>query len=176
MFRISPSSSLSLLGTSNQFYAQQLSVVGSAAGGSFGLGSSLQLPRIPLAFGQSMSFAQTGPAAGSFDAATGQVTLQVPIEAVDSNGNSAPLAVTLTTGTAVARNGSGVLVSITGQPRAPESGQLRLVGLGKIPIGFRNGAEEQLVSLDLHGSLAFTAPVSARSSSGSASSGAQENL
>lgn len=170
------SSSLSILGTTNQFYAQQVPLVGAAGSGSFRLASELQMPRIPLAFGQSMSFQQTGAASGSIDVATGQVTIEIPMEAVDSNGNTAPLVVSLTTGTVVTRNASGVLVSVTGQARSADSGQLRLVGLGKIPTGFRNGAEEQLVTLDLKGQFDLTAPDSARLDSGSASSGAQENL
>ena len=96
--------------------------------------------------------------------------------AVDSNGNSAPIVLALTTGTIVTRNANGVLVSLTGQPRASGSGQLRLVGIAKIPVGFRNGAEQQLVSVDVVGSLTFASPTSARNASDAASAGDQENL
>lgn len=173
---VSPSSTLRLLGTANQFYAQQISVNGSAGGGSFSLGSALQMPRIPLAFGQSMEFSQNGSAVGSYDPATGQVTMQLAISAIDSHGNSAPVVFSMTTGTIVSRNANGVLISVTGQPRSPDSGQLRLVGLAKIPTGFRNGAEEQLVTLDVVGSLTFAPPASARTASDAPSGGVQENL
>jgi hypothetical protein len=61
----------------------------------------------------------------------------------------------LSTGTVVTRNSSGVLISLTGQPRTPGTGQLRLVGVAKIPPGYRNQAEEQLVMVDLYGVLGF---------------------
>lgn len=152
---VSPASTVSLMGTTNRFYPQQVGVFGSESGGSFSLASSLQWPKIPLAFGQSMLIMQTGASVGTYDRSSGQVSIAVSLSATDSNGNAAPIPMTLTTGTVVNRNSSGVLISVTGQPRAGNSGELRLVGIAKIPRGFKNQAEEQLVIVDLSASLGF---------------------
>ncbi len=172
---VSPASSLTLLGSRNQFYPQQLGVLGSSSGGSFSLASRLELPRVPLAFGQSMQFQQSGSAVGTFDSATGQVTLQLSIHAMDNAGNAAPLALSLTTGTVMARNGNGVLLSASGMPRSA-AGNVRLVGIAKIPPGYRNGAEEQLVTLDLVGTLQFPGASEARATTASRSGQTQEDL
>ncbi len=171
-FAVLQTSTLSLLGSLNSFYPQQVGVLGSATGGSFSLTSALQLPRVPLAFGQSMLFNQAGAAGGEFDASSGQVTLHLLIEAVDSNGNAAPLNVDMTTGTVYARNSSGVLISMSGQPRAPDSGLMQLVGVGKIPAAspdgtrYRNGGEQQLVIIDIKASLSFPSSTRQPSSEG----------
>lgn len=154
-FVVTPSSSLTLMGTSNQFYPQQVGVYGSASGGNFSLAGTLQFPKIPLAFGQSVAFTQNGSAVGTFDPGSGQVTISLALSAIDSNGNAAPVQMVLTTGMVQTRNTSGVLISMTGQSRIPGTGQLRLVGIGKIPPNHRNQAEEQLVMVDLLASLGF---------------------
>jgi len=163
MLAIGPASLVQLMGASNRFYPQSLAVLGNAAGGAFTLASSVQLPRVPLAFGESMEFSQQGSVVGTFDPVSGQVNMTLPIKAVDSGGNAAPVTLALTTGTVVTRNPSGVLVSLTGTARNA-SGELRLVGLGKIPPGFGNGAEEQLVTVDLIGTLHFADPAAAQAS------------
>jgi hypothetical protein len=173
---VSSGSTLALLGTTNEFDPQQVGVVGEGAGGPFTLASSLTLPRIPLAFGQSIAFSQTGAAEGSCDTASGEVTLTLRLEAVDSNGNAAPITLALTTGTVVTRNANGALISLSGQARAAETGLLRLVGVAKIPTGFQNGAEDQIVTIEVLGSLTFPAAAAARTPDGSASSGAQGSL
>ena len=65
-------------------------------------------------------------------------------------------------------------------PRLPSAARLaplaRMVGIAKIPTGFRNGAEQQLVTIDVVGSLTFASPASARNDSAAAARGAQENL
>jgi hypothetical protein len=76
------------------------------------------------------------------------------MQAVDSDGDAAPIPMRLTTGTIVARNDAGVVVSISGTPRSGD-GLVRLVGIDKIPTGFNNGAEEQLVVVEILASLRF---------------------
>ncbi len=154
-FVVASSSSLSLMGTMNRFYPQQIGVSGSESGGAFGLVTGIQFPKIPLAFGQSMTFAQNGPATGQYDHSSGQTELRMILDATDSNGRTAPVDMRLTTGSVVTRNNSGVLISVNGQPRVGSSGQLRLVGIGKIPLNFGNAAEQQLVMVDIIASLAF---------------------
>jgi len=165
---ITSSSTVNLMGSSNIFSPQQVVVLGSASGGSFSLASPLSIPRIPLAFGQSMQFIQRGSAVGSFDPGSGQVVLNVAVDSVDSSGHSAPFVVQLTTGSVVTRNTGGILVSVNGEARATGSGLLRLVGIAKIPEGYRSGAEMELVTFDLVATLQFAAPAN---DSPSASSG-----
>jgi hypothetical protein len=163
---VAPQSSVSLLGTRNSFYPQQLGVLGAATGGAFSLASSVQVPHVPLAFGQSMEFSQQGAAVGNFDPGSGQVSLSLPLQAVDSRGNAAPVVLSLTTGTVMTRNANGVLLSLTGEPRSVQ-GRLRLVGMGKIPPGYGNGAEEQIVMVEILGNLSFPTTSAARSGAGS---------
>lgn len=170
-FVVSDASTLTLLGSANQFYPQQVSVAGSGAGGSFRLASNIELPRVLLAFGQSMLFSQNGSAAGTFDPGSGEVSLSLPVQAVDANGYAAPFLLSLTTGTVVGRNNNGVLISVTGAPRSQDTGTLRLVGIGKIPTGFRNGAEEQFVTIQMQGSLTFPDATSSEVPSGSSGGG-----
>jgi hypothetical protein len=154
--RISGMSTVRLLGAVATFYPQELPVLGSDGGGAFALASPLEFPHVPLAFGESMVFAQAGDPSGGFDAMTGEVLLQLPIQAIDSDGDAAPIVVHFTTSTVVARNESGVVVSLSGTPRVPNSGMLRMVAIEKIPPGFRNGAEQRLVVFEILASLTFS--------------------
>ena len=61
----------------------------------------------------------------------------------------------MTTGTSFGRNQAGVVVSISGTPRAADTGIVRLVGIQKIPMGYRNGAEQHLVIVEILASLDF---------------------
>jgi hypothetical protein len=151
---ISGSSSVTLLGTTARFYPQQVGVVG-GGGGPFQLIEPIRFPMVPFAFGESMMLAQSGAVSGSFNALAGQVDLIVPMAAVDSDGDAAPMVVSLTTGTAVGRNDDGVVVSLTGSPRDPASGVLKLVALHPIPVGFQNGAEQHLVAIEVLAVLNF---------------------
>jgi hypothetical protein len=160
VFAVSDRSSVTLLGTLNRFYLQQLPVLGTASGGSFTLSGALQFPSIPLAFGQSMQLSQRGPAVGTFNSGTGQVVLSVAVDAVDSNGHSAPFVVQLTTGSVVTRNSNGVLITVAGESRSEGTGLMRLVGIAKIPEGYRNGAEMELVTFEILATLQFASPAS----------------
>jgi hypothetical protein len=151
---ISEVSSIRMLGAAAMFYPQELGVIGSDMGGAMNLAQAFQFPQVPLAFGESMLFSQVGPSVGAYDPATGSVTIQVPVQAMDTDGDAAPLTLNLTTGTVVARNESGKLVQLSGSPRA-EAGALRLVAIERIPVGFKNGAEEHLVVLEILASLNF---------------------
>lgn len=152
---VSAESSLSVFGSKGRLSPQKVGVLGSASGGSFTLASGIQFPSISIGFGQSLMFTQTGAAVGSFDPSSGQVTLVVPLDAVDPNGNAAPMIMEMTTGAVVARNNNGVLVSLAGQPRTPDSGLLHLVSMKQIPTGHRNSAEQQFVFLEIWASLTF---------------------
>jgi hypothetical protein len=153
---ISGQSTVRILGSSATFYPQEIGVIGTDAGGPISLTGAMRFPQVPLAFGESMLFAQiTGGAAGGFDPFTGEVQLQLPVQAVDSDGDAAPLNLRLTTGTVMARNEAGIVVSISGTPRAQGTGIMRLVGIEKIPPGFRNGAEEHLAVFEILASLTF---------------------
>ncbi len=167
---VSAASTLSILGSVNQFYPQQLLVFGSPNGGTFSLGGSLQLPRIALGFGQSMTFAQSGSAVGTFDPGSGLVQLHLLIQAIDSNGRAAPLELSLTTASFPFRNNSGAYVSVSGSPRLP-SGDLRLVGAAKVPTNHGNSAEEQWVTIEIVGNLSFPQPESSGTGDPSGSGG-----
>jgi hypothetical protein len=158
---ISGLSSMTLIGSTVQFYPQEVIVLGTVQGGPFNLVQPIQFPLVPLAFGESMLFGQTGLAAGTFDPGSGQVALEFVLEAVDSEGHSAPLIVPMTTGTAVARNDAGMVVSMVGTPRNPGTGLVKLVGIGKIPMGFRNGAENRAVFVEILATLNFGTTISA---------------
>jgi hypothetical protein len=161
-FRISGLSTVRLLGAVASFYPQALPVAGSDAGGPFAVNGSFEFPQVPLAFGESMVFAQAGNPTGGFDALTGQVILQLPVQAVDSDGDAAPIVLNLTTATVVTRNESGVVVSITGSPRVSDTGMLRLVAIEKIPAGFDNGAEQHLIVVEMLASLTFSPTTNSR--------------
>ena len=107
-----------------------------------------------------MLFAQLAGVSGGWDSMTGNVQLQMPIQAVDADGDAAPMQLVLTTGTAMERNESGNVVAISGSPRNPGSGLLRLVGIAKIPTGFKNGGEEHLVVFEILASLTFGTSIS----------------
>ena len=134
---------------------QGVRVLGANAGGAIQLAELIQFPIVPLAFGESMLISQAGAGSGVFDASTGTVRLQLPLVIVDSDGNAAPLLVELTTGTSYGRNDAGIVVSLSGSPRMPDSGWLKLVGLQKIPVGYRNGAEDNLMTFEILGQLSF---------------------
>ena len=158
--KISGLSSVRLLGSSATFYPQEIPIVGQNVGGPLNLIEHLEFPVVPLAFGESMLFAPTSGAVGSFDSLTGDVHLELGVQAVDSDGDAAPLLFTMTTGTTYARNEAGVVVSISGTPRAADSGMLRLVGIQKIPVGYRNGAEQHLVVVEILAALDFGTTIS----------------
>jgi hypothetical protein len=153
------SSMIRLGGSSNTFYPQRVPLAGAASGGPFTLSTAITFPIVPSAFGESMQFRQTGLAAGSFDPATGQVMLQVPLNAVDADADAAPLPIQLTTGTSVARSESGQVVSLTGRGRGAD-GSFTLVALQKIPSGYGNGFEEHLVAFEVQGQLNFPTSLS----------------
>lgn len=153
---ISHVSLIGLMGSNTTFYPQQVGVVGAPTGGALGLSSEILFPQIALAFGESVAFKQTGPVSGTFDAATGSVTLDLPITAIDSDGHAAPLPqFQLTTGTSVERNSQGIVVALTGAPRDPVSGLLKLVAMRQIPVGYSNSAEQQLVQMEILAALDF---------------------
>jgi hypothetical protein len=143
------------MGHTATFYPQQIPILGNQSGGPIGLTGRVEFPQVPLAFGESMLFTQLTATSGAFDPLTGTVTLQVQLQAVDADGDAAPLMLNLTTGTAVNRGPSGLVVALTGTPRVPESGVLRLVAIEKIPSGYKNGAEEQLAVFEILASLSF---------------------
>ncbi len=157
---ISNLSSLMLLGSGSRFSTQQVSVQGTNQGGPISLQGFMEFPLVLLAFGESMLFSQSAMAAGSFESVTGEVNLQLPVVAIDSDGNAAPMVISLTTGTTIARNSTGAVVSLTGNPRIAGSGLLKMVGIGKIPTGFRNGAEDHIVFIEIIGTLNFGASIS----------------
>lgn len=148
-------SAVTLLGTSVRFSPQGIRLEGSPQGGSIGVQELIQFPLVPLAFGESMQILQAGPGAGVFNPAAGAFKLQLPLVVVDNDGDAAPVLVELTTGTSYGRNDAGIVVSLSGSPRAADSGWLKLVGLQKIPVGFRNGAEDHLVMFEILGRLSF---------------------
>ncbi|MFQ5767234.1 MAG: hypothetical protein ACE5ID_04545 [Acidobacteriota bacterium] len=152
---ISALSRLTLLGSTAHFYPHQVAVNGTNLGGPTSLMQPIQFPLVPLGMGESVLFNQTGIAAGTFDAGTGQVTLNLPLQVVDSEGDAAPLEMQVTTGTVFARNESGLVVSLTGAPRQPGSGLVHLVGIGKIPPGYGNSAENQPVYLEILATMTF---------------------
>ncbi len=152
---ISSASILRLLGSTSAFYPQEIGIIGSAAGGPVTLNGSIEFPQLGLAFGESMIFTPTGPITGVWDSGTGQVDLQVPVNAIDSDGDAAPLVLNLTTGVAYGRNQSGVVISAAGTPRMPDSQILKLVAIAQIPVGYHNGAEQRLVTLEVLASMTF---------------------
>lgn len=156
--RISGVSKVTLLGTSIAFYPQQIGVVGTDRGGPVQLSWPIQFPVVPLAFGESMAISQSGPSSGAFNVSTGELVLRVPLIVVDSDGDGAAMNVQLTTGTTFGRNDAGLVVSMTGSPRVPESKVLKLVGLEKIPTGYGNGAEDHLVAFEILALLDFGTP------------------
>jgi len=157
---ISGQSIVRVLGGTARFYPQQINVVGTDMGGPIGLMGAVEFPIVSLAFGESMLFAQLAGVSGGWDSMTGNVQLQMPIQAVDADGDAAPMHLVLTTGTAMERNESGNVVAISGSPRNPGSGLLRLVGIAKIPTGFKNGGEEHLAVFEILASLTFGTSIS----------------
>jgi hypothetical protein len=157
---ISGQSIVRVLGGTARFYPQQINVVGTDMGGPIGLMGAVEFPIVSLAFGESMLFAQLAGVSGGWDSMTGNVQLQLPIQAVDADGDAAPMQLVLTTGTAMERNESGNVVAISGSPRNPGSGLLRLVGIAKIPTGFKNGGEEHLAVFEILASLTFGTSIS----------------
>jgi hypothetical protein len=165
--KISALSTVRLLGAAATFYPQDIPVLGGTIGGALGLGQVVQFPQVPLAFGESMVFAATSAGMGSFDSGSGSVQIQVPVQAVDADGDAAPMTLNLTTGTVSALNESGQLVTISGTPRASANGVLRLVAIEKIPVGYKNGAEEHLAVFEILASLNFgTSPTKSTRSFG----------
>jgi hypothetical protein len=158
---ISGQSIVRVLGHEAGFYPQAIDVLGTDMGGPLNLLGPVDFPVVPLAFGGSILFAQLGvPASGGWDARSGQVTLQIPIQAVDADGDAAPMQLVLTTGTAMERNQAGAVVAISGTPRDPRSGICRLVGISKIPVGFKNNGEQHLVIVEILASLTFGTSIS----------------
>jgi hypothetical protein len=166
LFTISGASTISLIGHSNYFYPQDVVVVGADLGGPLTLVQPILFPGIPMAFGETMQFSQVGGVGGTFDPASGRVDLQLSMAAVDADGASAPMTVLLTTDTTYARNEAGIVVSITGSPRMPDSGILKLVGIQTIPLGFSHSAEGHLVAIEILGQLTFGTQVTQGSSFG----------
>ncbi|MCP3979808.1 MAG: hypothetical protein GY716_10840 [bacterium] len=152
---ISGVSRIALLGSQNTFSPQALGVVGADLGGALSLTNKIQFPIVSLALGESMLFDQTGGISGTFDPATGQVNLQLPLAAIDSDGFAAPMLVNLTTGLSHGRNEAGIVVELAGTARAPGSGLLKLVALHKIPRGYRNAAQSQLLGIEILARLDF---------------------
>ncbi len=152
---ISGTSTVTLLGSSVTFYPQQIDVLGGDGGGPLELLGGISFPAVGFAFGESMVFNPTGSITGTFDSQTRQLSLNVPIAAVDSDGDAAPIMLHLTTGMAAGKNDSGIVVSLSGSPRDPASGVLKLVGIQPIPVGHRNGAENHLMFVEVPGRLTF---------------------
>jgi hypothetical protein len=150
-----------VLGGSARFYPQEITVVGTDMGGPIGLMGAIEFPVVPLAFGESMLFAQNGAGmGGGFDPLTGTVTFNFILLAVDADGDAASMDMTLTTSTVWERNESGNPVAISGTPRDPGSGLLRLVGISKIPDNAGNGGEDHLVIVEILASLTFGTSIS----------------
>lgn len=154
-FTISNTSTVTLLGSSVTFYPQQIDVEGADGGGPLQLNGGISFPAVAFAFGESMVFNPNGSVTGGFDSQTGQVYFDVPIAAVDSDGDAAPMMLRLTTGMAAGRNDSGIVVSLSGIARNPASGLLKLVGVQSIPVGHSNGAEDHLMFVEVPGKLTF---------------------
>lgn len=163
-FTIDSRSNVRVLGSFNTFYPQQIAVAGSPSGGSLNLTQEIAFPQVTLSFGEFVGFRQTGPAVGLFDAASGTVRIQVPMVAIDFDGDAAPLPLELTTGSVMARDDAGVVLSMTGSPRVPGTGLVHLVGIQKIPSLFNHGAEEQLVFFDILARLDLGTPLTPSSS------------
>lgn len=157
--RISDVSTVRLAGSTVDFSSQEIGIIGSNQGGRLVLAQPIGFPQVALAFGESMAITQVDPPSGEFDASTGMVTLSVALEVTDSEGDSAPVVMTLTTATAMGLNQAGDTVSITGSPRDPATGLVRLVGLEQIPVGFDNGGEGSLLTVEIVASLEFGSAV-----------------
>jgi hypothetical protein len=156
MLRISHVSVIAVLGSSSTFYPQELGLVGASTGGALGVQGEMVFPQVALAFGESVAFKQSGPISGSFDPASGAVTLDLPLVAIDSDGKAAPLPqFQLTTGTAVERNDQGHVVAIAGAPRNPATGVVKLVAMRQIPVGYGHFAERSLVQLEMLAEISF---------------------
>lgn len=152
---ISGQSTVRVMGSQATFYPQALGINGSDLGGPLSVIDALQFPTVPLAFGESMLFSQSGGlVGGSYDPASGSLELQLQAQAIDSDGDAAPLNLALTTGTVLARNEAGNLVQMSGSP-ASSSGILRLVAIEKIPVGFKNGGEEHLAVFEILAQIDF---------------------
>jgi hypothetical protein len=163
---ISAVSTVTLFGRTTRFSPQDVGVLGTDLGGPWSLMQPIQFPLISYAFGETMMLAQSGAASGTFDPATGQVNLQIPIDAIDSLGRAAPLLVPLTSGTTYVRNDAGIVVALTGDPRAPDSGLVRLVGAGQIPYGYNNAAARRVIFIEILAALRFGTTISSISNPG----------
>jgi len=155
MIEISHVSTMTLLGSSVGFYPQQIDVLGADLGGPVQLVGTIVFPHVSLAFGESMVFQPGGPVSGTFDAGSRHVSLVVPLLAVDSDNRAAPLNLKLTTGTAFGRTEEGNVVSLSGAPRDPGSGLLKLVAIEQIPRGSQSSVEGHAVTVEIVARLTF---------------------
>jgi len=155
LLAVSGASTVGLIGHFNYFYPQELGVIGADMGGPLTLVQPIQFPAIPVAFGETLRFAQMGGIAGSFDPSSGQVNLELTLAAIDGDGGTAPMALFLTTGTTYARNEAGIVVSMTGSPRMPDTGVLKLAGIQTIPLGYNHSAEGHMVTVEILAQLTF---------------------
>jgi len=135
VLEIYPNSLVTIAGYGNTFYPQEIGLVGSEAGGGLGLAQPIQFPTVFMSFGQSVLPSQQGAVVGTWDPASGNVDLQMPVAFVDSDGDAAMVQIALTTRTAFARDASGDVIALSGTPRQPGSNLVRLVALAKMPRG-----------------------------------------
>jgi hypothetical protein len=145
VFEIYAASVVRVEGSDNRFHPQEIGLLGHESGGNLGLSKPIQFPMIFLSFGQSILLTQQGPVIGSWDPATGQVNLQLPVSFVDSDGDAALVQLELTTGTTYARDPEGEVLAMTGVPRQ-QDGLTKLVGLEKLVGGgmFLDGSLAQI--------------------------------
>ncbi len=123
-------------------------------------------PRVPLTFNEYIDLEQTASASGTFDAATGEMTVDLPLTLTDSDGRTASFVATMTTEPTNATSGPSNDPACTGSPSDPTAcegtrrnaatGDVRLVTIVKVPQdgSFPPNVAGQLLFLELDGRIA----------------------
>ncbi len=120
------------------------------------------LPRIDLAFDEFVHLEQSGAAAGTFDPASGAITLDLDVRLEDSDGVVVTFPVELTTGRTNGTDPDGGSVCpglpsdpavCEGTPRDPASGALRLVAITQLPANAGTILDRELLFLEISGTI-----------------------
>ncbi len=156
-------SEIGMVGTSEKLDDQDVGVAAAASPAHWRTVDGIVLPRVSFAFDDWLDFAQSGDASGTFDPATGTLTLDLTLEATDKGGGHATLHVALTTeqtngvdpddGTPVCLGDLSDPPVCSGTRRDPVTGNFRLVAITPIPANSGTFFDRELVFLQLNGRI-----------------------
>jgi hypothetical protein len=160
---VAATSKVTLIGEERSLAAQTVDVAAAVAPADWRTIDSIAFPRIDFALGGfiDLDVDPSVPASGSFDPATGEITLDLPLTLTDELGQSATLTVAMTSETTNGLDdgapvciGAGDPTVCEGAPWNPGTGQFQLVGILTVPEGSDIGVDGRALYVEIDGTIA----------------------